>query len=73
MSSPNEMVITNGRDQMSVSEDKTNNFIPKNKIWDSLITEDMNCEKLQNGREMRRDDQQRIQSEKVRSVGYNSK
>lgn len=73
MSSPNEMVITNGRDQMSVSKDKTNNFIPKNKIWDSLITEDMNCEKLQNGREMRRDDQQRIQSEKDRSVGYNSK
>lgn len=47
----------------------------KNKICDSLITEDINCKKLQNGREMRRAGQQRrqITCEKDPSVGYNSK
>lgn len=36
-------------------------FYTKNKLLDSLITEDINCEKLQNGRETWRVGQQRRQ------------
>lgn len=68
MSSPNGKVITYERDHMSVRR----KFYTKNKLWDSLITEDINCEKLQNGRETWRVGQQRRQTS-CGSMGYNLK